>query len=180
MKGCRIFGLTVSSISVWQLTAELPSTVLTWARWFHTKRSVKRCPAGGLLVGSDGWSQTQSGMVELVGCRVWALCSVTAAVLRLSHVLSHGVAMFGELVRGGGLWRMGTGGQGVGDGHSPRHQALHRSGNPTGGYAHHTRREPAEGEEANKQIIRKNLLCSEVTTTCSTQLKPIFVVPVTD
>lgn len=42
---------------------------------------------------------------------------------------------------------MGTGGQGVGDGHSPRHQPLHRSGNPAGGDAHHTRRESGNGQE---------------------------------
>lgn len=70
-----------------------------------------------------------------------------AAVLRLSHVLSHVVAMFGGLVGGSGLWRMGTRGQGVGDGHSPRHQPLHRSGNPAGGNAHDTRRESGDEEE---------------------------------
>ena len=42
---------------------------------------------------------------------------------------------------------MGTGGQGMGDGHPPRHQPLHRSGDPAGGHAHHTGREPGEGEE---------------------------------
>lgn len=41
---------------------------------------------------------------------------------RLSHVLSHGVAVFGGLVRGRGLGWVGTGGQIVGaDGHSPGH-----------------------------------------------------------
>lgn len=42
---------------------------------------------------------------------------------------------------------MGTGGQGVGDGHSPRHQPLHRSGNPAGGDTHHARRESGDGQE---------------------------------
>lgn len=42
---------------------------------------------------------------------------------------------------------MGTGGQGVGDGHSPRHQTLHRSGNPAGGDAHDARRESGKGQE---------------------------------
>lgn len=52
------------------------------------------------------------GWFELVGCWVLFLFFkfslhrfffFLAAVLRLSHVLSHGVAMFGGLVGGGGL-----------------------------------------------------------------------------
>lgn len=42
---------------------------------------------------------------------------------------------------------MGTRGQGVGDGNTPGHQPLHRSGNPTGGDTHHTRRESGDGQE---------------------------------
>lgn len=72
---------------------------------------------------------------------------ITAAVLRLSHVLSHGVAMFGGLAGGGGLWRMGTRGQIMGNGHSPGHQPFHRSRNSTGGNAHHARRESVDHQQ---------------------------------
>lgn len=95
----------------------------------------------------DGWVGRVLFFLFCLFTSVLAPCSVTAAVLRLSHVLSHGVAMFGGLVGGGGLWRMGTGGQRVGDGNSPRHQPLHRSGNPAGGNAHYTRRESGERQE---------------------------------
>lgn len=50
---------------------------------------------------------------------------------------------------------MGTGGQGVGDGQSPRQRTVHGPWNPTGSDAHHTRREPAartSGEEQNCQL----------------------------
>lgn len=46
---------------------------------------------------------------------------------------------------------MGTRGQGMGDGHSPRHQPLHRSGNPARGDAHHTRRESGDGTGGDQQ-----------------------------
>lgn len=132
------------------------------------------CPAGSLLVGSDGWSQAYSWMVELLFffllfTSVSAPCSVIAAVLRLSHVLSHGVAMFGGLVGGCGLWRMGTGGQGVGDGHPPRHQPLHRSGDPTGGHAHHTRRESGEGQRMINRCDKRAKLFNRVTFSAAAQ-----------
>lgn len=89
------------------------------------------------LVLSGGWSQSDGGVGR----------SVTAAVLRLSPVLSHGLTMLGELVGGGGLRWMGTRGQGAGNGYSPGHQPLHRSGYPAGGNTHQARRESGEGQE---------------------------------
>lgn len=122
-------------------------------------------------------------MVDLLGfyssyiTSVLAPCSATAAVLRLGHVLSHGVAMFGGLVGGGGLWWMGTRGQGVGDGHSPGHQPLHRPGNPAGGNAHHTRREPANRTRGDQHVwwrakIKLFIIYLKVTTTGQILLQP--------
>lgn len=108
---------------------------------------------------NEEWNVSQFAEVQRTVGWVWRprLTPVrapapAAAALRLSHVLPHGVAVFGELVGGGGLWRMGARGQSVGDGHPPGHQPLHRSGNPAGGHAHHARgesgRKSAYGESA--------------------------------
>lgn len=108
------------------------SAFLAEAERFHTKR--KSCET-------------------LPGCFFQAAGvgrSVTAAVLRLSPVLSHGLAMLGELVGGGGLRWMGTRGQGAGNGYSPGHQPLRRSGYPAGGNTHQARRESGEGQEVLK------------------------------
>lgn len=42
----------------------------------------------------------------------------------------------------------------MGEGHSPRHQPLHRSGNPAGGDAHQTRGESTDGQEVISTIFK--------------------------
>lgn len=66
---------------------------------------------------------------------------------------------------------MGAQGQGVGDGHSPGHQPLHRSSDPAGGNPHHTRGESEDGqkvinahhdEKISSTLILKKTVSSEI------------------
>lgn len=53
---------------------------------------------------------------------------------------------------------MGAQGQGVGDRHSPGHQPLHRSSDPTGGDPHHTRGESGDGQKkSSTHMTRKSI-----------------------
>lgn len=105
----------VSLVSVWQLVCVITSAVLTWASWFHTKRKrVKRCPAGGLLVGSDGWSQAYIWMVELL---LFPCVCVYVGCSRLLGYISRPTAQSCALSCGHRVWRVGWGRRPVTDGY---------------------------------------------------------------
>lgn len=119
-----------------------PLSSLGLGGFIQTKRceTLRGAQSAGKFQRKVGWSSR----VKFRWVYFLPPCLATA-VLWLSHVLSHGVTMFGRLVGGCGLWRVGTGGQGVGDGHSSGNQPFHRRGNPTRSCAHHAGREPAHG-----------------------------------
>lgn len=151
----QIFGArlwrSVPSRSARQLICVTTSTVLTLGGVASYKKGRCETSPGRQSAGRFcGWSQAYGfdGRVgSLLTSKLAALLGYSSSPTAQSCALSHVVTMLGGLVGGGGLWRMGTGGQGVGDGHSPRHQPLHRSGNHAGGHAHHARRESEGGQE---------------------------------